>query len=72
MVGCSFHIFLIFYNFIFCLVIIGIIVMGVFLGSLGHDDDFNDYTPAWAFYYFLISWFFTVSAFVACLTDRNK
>ncbi|XP_066915557.1 uncharacterized protein [Clytia hemisphaerica] len=51
--------------------IIGIIVLGVFAGSLDHEKDFKTYSAAWCFYYFLIAWFFTISAFLASLTDRN-
>jgi len=52
-------------------VIVGVLIMAIFLGSVDHKTLYEDYSPAWAFYYFLIGWMFTLSAFCAALTDRK-
>ena len=57
--------------FFYLLVIVGIIVLGIFLGKMDNSDFYGDYDMAWAFYYFLIGWFFTISAFVTSLIDRS-
>lgn len=53
------------------LAVIGIIVVGIFMGKLG-GAEYSDYTAAWTFYYFLIGWFFTMSTFGASVADRSE
>ena len=52
-------------------VLMGVLVLAVFVGYINNNDRYKDYSMAWAFYYFLIGWLFTLSKFCAALTDRH-
>ncbi|XP_057316121.1 uncharacterized protein LOC130657173 [Hydractinia symbiolongicarpus] len=52
--------------------IVGIIILGIFLGKMLNNDMYKDYDMAWSFYYYLIGWFFTLSAFCVAMTDKPE